>query len=208
MANTDSAFGLRPVRYHSSGKPYTGAANPYFATGSTGVIHRGDPVIATGNANTAAFGGYEKGFLPTCGLATAGDTNAITGVCVAVLPVTRESKVYRENSTDRIIMVADDPDLVFQVQDDGDGTLTTADIGLFANLASATGDVNVGISRWELDGSDPPANDYSNQVLLIGYARNPGNEADSDYAVWEVLINQHQLTVGPLNSNMGRFLHT
>lgn len=204
MANTDAAFGLRPVRYFSSGKPYTGAANPYFATGATGVIAPGDPVAAGGTANSAAFGGYEAGFLPTCILATAGDGNSILGVCVAVLPVTRESTTYRADSTDRIIMVADDPDLVFQAQADDDATAwAVTDARQFANLASATADTTLGISRWELDGSDAPAADYSNQVMLLNLARTPGNEVGA-FGVWEVIINQHQMTPGVLNSDMGR----
>lgn len=204
MANVDAAFGLRPVRYYSSGKPYTGAANPYFATGATGAIFPGDPVKMGSTANAAAFGGYEVGFLRTCELASAGDGNPILGICVAVLPVTHESKTYREDSTDRIIMVADDPDIVFQAQDDGDGSWAVTDVGLFANLASGSGDTTLGISRWELDGSDAPDADYSNQVLLVGYARIPGNVAGSDYAVWEVMINLHQMTPGAIG-DLGRF---
>lgn len=207
MANTDAAFGLRPVRYYSSGKPYTGAANPYFATGATGVIAPGDPVKRASTANATAFGGYDAGFLMQCELASAGDGNPILGVCVSVLPVTRESKVYRENSTNRIIMVADDPDLVFEVQDDGDGAWAVTDVGLFANLASGTADTTLGISRWELDGSDAPDSDYSNQVLLTGYKRVPGNVAGSDYAVWEVMINLHQMTPGAIG-DLGRFEHS
>jgi len=203
MANNDAAFGLRPVRYYSSGKPYTGAANAYFATGATGVIAPGDPVIATGTANTTAFGGFDPGFLPCVGLATAGDGNPITGVCVAVLPVTHSSLPYRADSTDRIIMVADDPDLVFQVQDDGDGAWAVTDIGLFANLASGTASTVYGRSTWELDGDDAPANDVSNQVFIVGMARIPGNEV-ADYAVWEVMINTHQMTPGAIG-DLGRF---
>lgn len=204
MANTDAPFGLRPVRYYSSGKPYTGAANPYFATGATGQIAIGDPVVASGASNTSAFGGYEAYHLPTVALATAGDGNPMTGVCVAVEPVTHQSTSYRATSTDRIIWVADDPDLVFQAQVDEDGTAWTGtDIALFANLASATASTTYGISQWELDGSDPPANDYSNQVYLLGLAKLPGNVPGA-YGVWEFLINQHTSTVGVI-STAGRF---
>ena len=203
MANNDAAFGLRPVRYFSSGKPYTGAANPYFATGATGAIFPGDPVVRTSTGNATAFGGYDPGFLPGCGLATAGDGNPMIGVCVAVQPVTRESTKYRADSTDRIIWVADDPDIVFHAQDDGDGAWAVTDVGLYANLASAAGDTNLGVSRWELDGSDAPDTDYSNQVFLLGLARIPGNEM-ADYAVWEIMINLHQMTPGPIG-DAGRF---
>jgi hypothetical protein len=205
MANNDAPFGLRPVRY-KDGSPYQGQATAYFATGATGVIAPGDPVTLTGSANTAAFGGFDAGFLSQVSLATAGDTNSMVGVCVSVLAVTRESKTYRENSTDRIIMVADSPDLVFQVQadDDADSTDWSAtETGLFANLASAAADTVNGRSKWELDGSDNPDSDYSNQVYLLQLAKIPGN-VFGPFSVWEVLINLHEHTTGAIN-NAGRF---
>lgn len=205
MANTDAPFGLRPVRY-ASGAPYQGQANAYFATGATGQIAPGDPVTLTGSTNTAAFGEYDAGTLQQVSLATAGDGNPIVGVCVAVLPVTRESLPYRVTSTDRMIMVADSPDLIFWVQADDDADSTdwgAATSGLFANLASATADTTYGRSQWELDGSDNPDSDYSNQVFLKGLAPIKGNEF-GPYSIWEVQINLHQYTTGAI-SDAGRF---
>lgn len=205
MANTDAPFGLRPVRY-KTGAPYQGQSNAYFATGATGQIAPGDPVTLTGSANTTAFGIYEPGWLQQVSLATQGDGNPIVGVCVGVLPVTSTSTTYRATSTDRIILVADAPDLVFEVQadDDADSTNWSAAVtGYFANLASATADTNYGISQWELDGSDVPAADYSNQVYLLGLAKRTGN-ALGPFSVWEVMINLHQLTPGAI-SDAGRF---
>lgn len=205
MANNDAAFGLKPVRYRS-GAPYQGQSNAYFATGSTGIIAPGDPVTYTGSANASAFGGFDAGFLQQVSLATAGDGNPIVGVCVGVGAVTGDSLQYRANSTDRIIYVADDPDLVFHVQADDDADTTNWAVtssGLFANLASGTASTVYGQSTWELDGSDVPANDYSNQVFLLGLARVPGN-AVGPFAIWEVLINLHQLTPGAIG-DLGRF---
>lgn len=205
MANEDAAFGLRPVRY-KDGSPYQGQATAYFATGDTGQIAKGDPVTLTGSANSSKFGAYGPGMLQQVSLATAGDGNPIVGVCIAVLPVTADSAPYRATSTDRIIMVADSPDLVFWVQadDDADSTDWAAGVtGYFANLASATADTNYGISKWELDGSDNPAADYSNQVYLLNLAPIEGNEL-GPFAIWEVMINLHQHTTGAI-SDAGRF---
>jgi hypothetical protein len=205
MANTDNAFGLKPVRY-MSGAPYQGQSNAYFATGATGQIAPGDPVTLTGSTNTASFGGHEAGTLQQVSLATAGDTNPIVGVCVSVAPVTHESLTYRVTSTDRVIYVADSPDLIFHVQadDDADSTDWSAtESGLFANLASATADTAYGRSKWELDGSDNPDSDYSNQVFLKGLAPLPGNEF-GPFSIWEVQINLHQYTTGAISA-AGRF---
>lgn len=208
MANTDAPFGLRPVRYYN-GAPYQGQSNAYHATGATGIIAPGDPVSLTGTSNASAFRGFPIGTLGGVQLATQGDSENMVGVCTRVESVTHESLIYREDSTDRIIYVADDPNLVFQVQADDDADATDWAVtvtGLFANLASATADTNYGISQWELDGSDNPASDYSNQVLLLSLAKTPGNVV-GPFSVWEVLINLHERTGGPI-SDTGRFQHT
>ena len=205
MANVDAAFGLRPVRY-KSGAPYQGQSTAYFATGATGIIAPGDPVKLTGTANAAAFGGYPIGTLSQVSLASAGDTNTMVGVCTSVLPVTATSLNYREDSTDRIIMVADSPDLIFQVQADDDADATDWAVtvtGLYANLINGTADTTYGRSIWELDGSDNPAQDYSNQVFLLQLAKLTGNVL-GPFAIWEVMINLHQHTTGAI-SDAGRF---
>jgi hypothetical protein len=191
MANTNAPFGLRPVRY-LDGRPYNGAVSFYFATGATGVIRPGDPVVESGTANTSEFQGHPPGTLPTCTIALDGDGDPITGVCVAVLPVTRDSLTYRETSTDRIIAVARGPDLVFEVQADAGGTaLAVTDVGLHACLKVGT--TSTLISDWTLDASDSPANDPSNQLKILGFGKKPKNEVGA-YAVVEVLINNHTLS--------------
>lgn len=190
MANVNAPFGMRPVRY-LDGRPYNGAVDLYFATGATGVIRPGDPVVEAGSANSSEVQGYPAGTLPTCTVALDGDGDPLTGVCVSVLPVTRDSLPYRETSTDRIIAVARGPDLVFEVQADASGTaLAVTDVGLHACLKVGT--TSTYISDWTLDTSDTPANDPSNQLKILGFSKNPAKEVGA-YAVVEVLINNHIL---------------
>lgn len=193
MPNVNAPFGLRPVRY-ASGAPYNGACNLYFATGATGAIFLGDPVIAAGSANTTQVQGYAPGTLPTCTVALDGDGDPITGVCVGVLPVTQDSTIHRVTSTDRIIMVADDPNLIFEGQCDGASTAWAAtDTGAYANLLVGTGSTATGRSAWTLDTTDgPDPADPSNQLLIVRLAPLPRNEI-GQYAIWEVMINNHQL---------------
>lgn len=194
MANTNAPFGMRPIRY-VDGRPYNGAVDYYFATGATGVIRPGDPVVESGTANTASVesvaGTFPPGTLPTCTIALDGDGDPITGVCVAVVPTNRDSLVYRETSTDRVIAVARGPDLVFEVQTDAGGTaLAATDVGLHGCLKVAT--TATDRSDWTWDTSDAAANDPSNQLKLLGFAKGPKNEIGA-YAVVEVLINNHML---------------
>jgi hypothetical protein len=194
LANTNAPFGLRPLRY-LDGRPYNGAVEYYFATGATGAIRPGDPVVDSGTANTSevisAAGTFPPGTLPTCTVAADGDGDPITGVCVAVVAETQASTTYRVTSTDRVIAVARGPDLVFEVQADAGGTaLAATDVGLHACLKAAT--TATAYSDWTLDASDAPANDPSNQLKILGFSKKPKNEIGA-YAVVEVLINNHML---------------
>jgi hypothetical protein len=192
MANTNAPFGLRPVRY-LDGRPYNGAVDYYFVTGSNGAIYIGDPVVEAGSANSSEVNGFPPGSLPTATIALDGDGDPITGVCVGVMPANRESTPYRVDNTDRVIAVARGTDLIFEVQADAGGTaLAVTDVGLHACLKVGTGSTVTGISAWTLDTSDTPANDPSNQLKIMGFSKNPKNEVGA-YAVVEVLINNHVL---------------
>ena len=192
MANTNAPFGLRPVRF-ISGAPYNGQVNFYFATGATGVIAPGDPVVAAGAANTSEINGFQAGSLPTCTVALDGSGDPITGVCVSVLPVTRDSLQYRETSTDRVILVADDPQLIFQVQEDAGGTaLAGTDAGQLAVLKVGTASTVTCRSAWTIDTATAPNTTAAFQVLLMRLAPLPNN-AIGAYGIWEVMINNHQL---------------
>jgi hypothetical protein len=190
LANVNAPFGLRPVRY-LDGRPYNGAVEYYFATGATGVIRPGDPVVEAGSANTSEFQGYAPGTLPTCTIGLDGAGDPMTGVCVAVLPVTRDSLVYRENSTDRIIAVARGYDLIFEAQADASGTaLAATDVGQFVNLKVGT--TATLRSDWTVDTSSTPAGTVTYQFKLMGFGKGPKNEIGA-YSVVELLPNNHTL---------------
>lgn len=190
MANVNAPFGLRPVRY-LDGRPYNGAVDYYLATGATGVIRPGDPVVEAGSANTTEIQGYAPGTLPTCTIGLDGAGDPMTGVCVAVLPVTRDSTVYRENSTDRIIAVARGYDLIFEAQADASGTaLAATDVGQFVVLKAAT--TATLRSDWTVDTSVTPATTVTYQFKLMGFGKGPKNEIGA-YSVVELLPNNHTL---------------
>jgi hypothetical protein len=190
MANVDRPRGFTPVRLRS-GAPWSGAARPYcvLASDST-ALFIGDPVVKTGSANTTFINGHLPGTLPTVARATAGAANQITGVVVAVEPNTADSLTYRAASTLRVVYVADDPELVFQCQDDGAGTVAADLVGLNANVVyTHAGSTATGRSGAEINGATW-ASDATFQFTLQGLARREGNEI-ADFATWEVTINLH-----------------
>ena len=115
-----------------------------------------------------------------------------TGVIVAVHPVTADSLVYRAASTERIVYVCDDPDVVFQIQDDGTTPLTYDSVGLNAIMQTGSGSTVTGKSGYVIDtNTDPPDADASNMLFILNLSNIVGNEIAA-YAVWDVLINQHR----------------
>lgn len=198
MANADTPFGLKPVR-HKGGAPYNGAASPYLIPSSdSNAMFVGDPVVITGTANTAQIkrvgGDFQIGTLPTVAKATAGATNRITGVIVGFMPETRSSEVYGVASTDRVALVADDPDLVFQAQ--ADDALAVTGIGANANLVfTHSGNTITGISGVEVD-SSTSAVGATLQVRVLRFVNDPENEANSAANKVEVAINLHTMTTG------------
>ena len=183
MANVNAAFGLKPVRYRS-GAPYAGACNIYVAKADYATaLYVGDPVVRGGT--------YDSGY-PTVTIATAGATNQITGVVIGFLPTPSiVTNGYGVASTLRYVMVADDPDLEFEVQEDSDSNaVEDTEMGLNANLASAAGNSYSHRSGWLLD-STSAGSDATFQVRILDAVHRSDNEFPANYAKLLVLINLH-----------------
>jgi len=182
MANSDTVKGLKPIR-HRNGAPYNGAANRYYIPASDGTaVYVGDAVKSAGSADADG--------VPTVAQAAAGD--AIRGVVVAVEPETNDSTIYRVASTARYVYVADDPDLVFEIQEDSvGGALAATDVGNNADLIVASGSTDTGFSGMELDSSTKATT--TAQLRILRLVPRPDNSIGAN-AKWEVMINEHELS--------------
>lgn len=184
MANVDAAFGLKPVRY-LSGAPYNGAANRYY--------------IPAGDTNAAAYvgslvklaGSADSDGIPTV-TANVATSNSVVGVVVAVEPETADSPTYRVNSTGRYVYVADDPNLVFEVQEDSDSESIVADeVGTTADLTGFTSGSSVtGLSAIEIDSDTAGGTTGDHDVQILRLAQRPDNSIGTN-AVWEVRLLNH-----------------
>lgn len=202
MVNKINPFGLRPVRLLDS-SPYSGQVSSYYVPPTYGSsIFLGDPVILTAaGGNPTAFGGYPPGTLATVALATAGPVAAgnasaagtLIGSLVSVLPVTQQSAIYAPAGVAGILMVADWPHLIYQIQDNGAATLGVGVVGLNANLIAGAGSTASGQSGWMLDAGTVTAPSTSPlfQLQIIGASNIADNDATLPNAIWDVLINQH-----------------
>lgn len=179
MANTNAPRGLVPVCY-KSGKPYTGPGTKYYkGTTANMVIATGDTVlrIASTDAN-----GY-----PELTRATAGA--AITGVVIGIdVQPDNLTKQGALSATDTgYVMVCDDPDVLFMVQEGGSSTaLAAAQIGKHIDhITALDGNTLTGQSKLQLDNGAVAAD---NQFRLERLADMPGN-AMGQYAKWIVAVN-------------------
>jgi len=191
MANANVARGLIPVR-HMSGAPYNGAGNVYYVPSTDGTaLFIGDPVkLVTDDSDANG--------IPTVTRAAAGDS--LQGVVVGVLshgdpavPVLQSDPVYRAADTERYVLVADDPDLLFEAQEDGVGGAMDAGAGgRNVEFIVAAGDTNTGYSGVELD-----SNTLATTNTLSLRVHRPAERADNDAtltnAKWLVSINLHRL---------------
>lgn len=183
MANANAATGLTPRRYRN-GSPWMGAVRTYYVPASDSTaLFIGDPVIIAGGADT--FG------TPTVTRATAASAGRITGVVVGLRPGGNTTLIpprYRAASVAEYVLVADDPELLFEAQEDSvGGALTAASTDLNIDLIAGNGDTFTGQSGWMLD-SSTAATTATLQLRLVALQQRVDNEFGAN-AKWLVAIN-------------------
>jgi hypothetical protein len=184
MANADTPFGLKPVQ-HRNGAPYSGSFRLYsVAAGDSTAILIGDPVTLAGTSQTIDGRIYSDVVRSATG-------DVFQGVCIGVVPDTQDSLRYRAASTKRVLMVADDPDLLFEIQEVSGGTALEAnDAGLNANIIVAAGSTATALSGVELNNSGE-ATTNTLDVHLVGVVMREDN-AIGEHCKWLVTFNRHQ----------------
>ncbi len=96
---------------------------------------------------------------------------------------------YRAASTAMYCLVVDDPQVIFEVQEDSAGAaLAVTAVGQGVDLVVGTGNTSTGKSAMELDSSSATT---SGQCKLMRLVNREDNEL-GDNAKWEVLIAEHQ----------------
>lgn len=182
MANANAPFGLKPI--NRDGTAANDFAVGYYVIPATDTNNTflGDPVIATGSADaTTGYAIVTK--------ATAGTSNYITGVVVAVIPVTEASTVYRQASTYAVVLVADDPDQLFEIQ--SNGTTAVGNVQFNANFSfGAGGSTASGVSGGVLNESTD--NTTNTLQLRIERLVDPNLVPIGLYGQYQVRINLHQ----------------
>lgn len=188
MANRDAPRGFVPVS-NAYGSPWTGAPRRYYVSSDdSNNIFIGDPVALSGSGD--AFG------IPGVVRATAGAGSSAgdgpVGVVVGFENLTSDnlSRTYRPASTAGYLLVCDDPNALYEIQEDSvGGALAVTSIGLNANFIIGTGNTTTGTSAVELDSNTADVT-ATLDMRIIGISPRIDNEVGVN-AKWLVKLNNH-----------------
>lgn len=197
MANVARANGFRPVK-HLTGAPYNGQYNIYeIVAGDGTATFVGDLVKADNGTATDVY--------PTCvrgGTSGEVTTGLYLGVIVGFLPFSTfqlgnnptlpvlDVPLYRAASTKRFAMVADAPDLIFEVMDGVVVGTTLTQIGLNTGFMATAGSTSTGASGMTT-GTTAPTTTSSLPLRVQAIVNSPDNASASASQRLLVMINQH-----------------
>lgn len=201
MANTNKVNGFKPYRY-LNGAPWSGQCRAY-------VIPAGDGTATFAGDLVKLNGALDE----TTGLATvvqAAASQAVVGVVIGFAPdggtlsgrfmssgtINLDTPTHRRASTRRVCYVVDDPNVLFEAQEDGvTDPLEEEDVSLNVNVVVGSGNTITGASGMQLD-SDTHATTNTLPLKLMGVVPREDNEWVTNgqaYTRWIVKINNHQL---------------
>lgn len=195
MPNANRVNGFRPVK-SGTGAPYNGQANLYFIPSTDGTAtFIGDLVKLAGSASADGY--------PTVAQSAANDVSV--GVVVGFLPenVTPgsigngrtpnlDTPYYRLASTNRYVLVADDPGIIMEAQEDAvGGALAVTNIGQNVQVVVGAGSTVTGASGMQVD-SSTAATTSTHELRLVGFVNRPDNEIGNANAKVHVAFNKHQ----------------
>jgi hypothetical protein len=192
MANVSRINGFVPTK-HLNGSPYNGQFNFYeIVAGDGTTTNIGDVVKADTGVGTEGY--------TTCIRfgATSEQTSGVPlGVVVGfkVDPTALNYPQYRAASTKRIAMVADSPDLLFEVQDGGTVPCTQTLIGNNTGINTPVGSTTSSVSTMT-SGATVPNTTNTLPLRIMGIKRAPDvNDGSQTVAASQKLIvmfNAHQ----------------
>lgn len=191
MANVNRPQGAVPVGTLGSSS-WNGRVSAYLIPSSDNTkTHIGDFVKLAGSSGAAGtvVAGQDCEGMPTVIKATASDTTLV-GAVVGFSPKPGDlnlSGLYRAASENRIAYVSDDPNTIYEMQEDSvDNNMDADMVGLSTDIITGTGNDTTGISGQMLDSSDTGT--AGGQMKILGLSKRVDNSIGT-YAKWLVKIN-------------------
>lgn len=191
MANVNAPFGLRPVRT-MSGSPFNSQGRRvYIAQTNTDILAIGDAVVSSGTGDANGVPGIAKytGTGTLRGVIVGIETNPADQYAI-FLPATKVRAYYA--------YIVEDPNIIYEIQDDGSATLTAADIGLNADMTitAPSGIQNQSASTLK---ASTAAVTSTLALRILGLAPSTVTSSGNAFgvnAVWEVKINNSEFATG------------
>ena len=189
MANVSRPKGLVPVAY-LNGAPWNGQARLYYATAPAAGLFVGDPVTLSGSGDAKGIPGV------TIGVAGSAIVGVVVGVVVSEPGVSLVGSsldlTYRSiaGSATGYVLVADDPNIIFEIQEALTTPFAVTDIGANCNFLIAAGATVYSDSATTTAVAAPTTTATLN-LKILGLAQRPDN-AVGQYAELLVKINNHQ----------------
>lgn len=206
MANSNRPSGFTPRRY-VNGAPWTGGGNIYsIAASYNTALYIGDPVKSSGTSDANGVAGIVLGSTTGAlrgmivGLGNSGSTTGGQSGMTDLANFINPSIAYHPASDVNVwyALVVDDPNVLFEVQEESNGTqLAATEVGL--NQISKAGTGNGFCSGWQIPSATgaTPNTTATLQLRLFGLSQYPaGTNVFGAYAKWLVQINVHELGHG------------
>lgn len=197
MANVIGPKGFVPSRY-MNGSAWNGACNMYVIPSTDG------SQFGVGDAVKSAAGGDANG-IPA--VAKAAGTDTVRGVIVGVLLANPNNpslvgtvldntiqNIPATKAKDYYVLVVDDPQVLFEIQDDGLAALTATSCNKNASFTVANpSGVQQGSASVLATGTVNTTNTLN--LKIVGLSQKPNN-AFGVNALWLVKFNEHELAGG------------
>lgn len=189
MANANRPGGLKPVKY-LNGSPWNGQANLYYIGASESALYVGDPVTLSGTGDTNGIAGISIGVAGSAVIgAIVGFVVVEPGVSLVATTLDLTTR-YNPASTAGYALVADDPNIIFEIQDGMTSTfIQVTDIGQNLNFLIAAGATTHSDSGTTTATS--VAGTQTCNLKLMGMVQRVDNTVGAQYQKVLVKINNH-----------------
>ena len=190
MANVNRPGGLKPVSY-LNGAPYSGQARLYSVPVNSTAMYIGDPVTLSGSADVNGLAGIAIGVAGSAVMGVVvGFVVAPPGVSLVAVNIDLTVRSIQASATVvQYALVADDPNLIFEIQDGQTVATALVDIGRNTNFLIAAG-----ATTYSDSGTVTAAtltDSTTANLKLMGFTQRVDNTPAAAYAKLLVKINNH-----------------
>ncbi len=185
MANADRPVGLSPVS-HLNGSTYNGQVNKYV------ILSTDNGQYGIGSAVKSFAGGDTDG-VSAITIAAAG--NALRGVIVAIIPQDQSSPpgpIPASKSRNYYVLVADAPDIVYEIQSNNSSAFLTSDLNSNANIVVGVPGSFGPFCTTQLDASTTDTTSTL-QLKILGKVQRTDVDLTANTKLL-VMINAHELS--------------